>query len=186
MTLEHIAQSISDRRRCLLFAWPDTAASIARRLDECPECMRSFSGEDGAHRLYNANGDVRAGPNEIKVYRPAGGQTVWLTHEGRPGVELRDSDSETLATFDDPEDVFTDPTVYPATETDITDFSEWTPIKRPALPGRIDRDMVDVLAVTDDDLEVLEPSGDRTPITELPEESDDKKPGKILVDDLRR
>ena len=75
---------------------------------------------------------------------------------------------------------------YPATEKDITDFSEWTTIKRPALPSRIDRDMVDVLAVTDDGLAVLEPSGDRTPIAELLEESDDEKTSEISVNDLRR
>ena len=69
---------------------------------------------------------------------------------------------------------------------DIIDFEEWTAIKCPALPLRIDRDMVDVIAVTDDGLEVLEPSGDRTPITELLKKSDDEKTGGISVDDLRR
>ena len=69
---------------------------------------------------------------------------------------------------------------------DITDFLEWTGIKRPALPGRIDRSMVDVLAVTSDGLAVLEPSGDRTLIAELLTESNDEKPGGISVNDLRR
>ena len=152
MTLEHIVQPIEHGRRVILLAWPDTAESIARRLDEYPECMRSFSGEDGVHRLYNANGDVRAGSNEIRVYRPAGGQNKWLYHEDTDEVELR-ANSETIATF-------ADPTAYPATEKDISDFSEWTTIKRPALPSRIERSLVDVIAVTDDELEVLEPSGD--------------------------
>lgn len=188
VTLEHIARSIENGRRCLMLARPDTAEAIARRLDEAPKCMRSFSGEDGAHRLYNANGDVRAGPNEVHVYRPAGGQSVWLRHEATGAVELQDSNGETLATFDSGEDVFADPTEYPATEADITDFSEWSTVKRPALPSRIDRDMVDVIAVTDDGLEVLEPSGDRTPIDELLEDEDgdptDTESG--LFDDLRR
>ena len=102
---------------------------------------------------------IWAGPNEVKVYRPAGGQSVWLYHEDTGTIELRDSDGETLAEFDDPEDIFDDPTAYPTTEKDITDFDEWTTIKRHALPSRIDRDMVDVLTVTDDGLEVLEPKG---------------------------
>ncbi|WP_336364686.1 hypothetical protein [Halalkalicoccus salilacus] len=149
--------------------------------------MRTFSGEDGVHRLYNANGDVRAGPNEIPVYRPAGGQNKWLYHEDTGEVELR-ANGETVATFDDPEDVFADPPAYPATEKDVSDFSEWTTIKRPALPSRIERSMVDVIAVTDDGLAVLEPSGDRTPITELLTESDDEKTmsSEISVDDLQR
>ena len=48
--------------------------------------------------------------------------------------------------------------------------------------------MVDVIAVTDDRLEVLEPSGDRTPITELLTKSDDEKTmsSEISVNDLRR
>lgn len=95
-------------------------------------------------------------------------------------------------TFADPEDVFADATAYPATEGDITDFLEWTTIKRPSLPGRIDRSMVDMLAVTDDGLEVLEPSGDRTPIPELLDEEDEsdkdesESGGRVSVDDLRR
>lgn len=187
VTLEHIARSIENGRRIILLAWPDTAEAIARRLDEYPECMRSFSGEDGVHRLYNANGDIRAGPNEIRVYRPAGGQNKWLYHEATGEVELR-ANGETIATFADSEDVFADPTAYPATEEDSSDFSEWTTIKRPALPSRIERNMVDVIAVTDDGLEVLEPSGSRTPITELLMESDDEKAmnSEISVDDLRR
>ena len=123
VTLEHIARSIENGRRIILLAWSDTAESIARRLDEYPECMRTFSGEDGVHRLYNANGDVRAGPNEIRVYRPAGGQNKWLYHEATGEVELR-ANGETIATFADPEGVFADPMAYPATEKDISDFSE--------------------------------------------------------------
>lgn len=57
-TLKHIARTVSDGRRCLLLARPETAERIARRIDEYPECMRSFSGEDGAHRLYNTNGPI--------------------------------------------------------------------------------------------------------------------------------
>lgn len=149
--------------------------------------MRSFSGEDGAHRLYNANGDVRAGSNETRVYRPVGGQNKWLYHEDTGEVELR-ANGETIATFDEPEDVFADSTAYPATEEDISNFSEWTTIKRPALPSRIERSMVDVIAVTDKGLEVLEPSGDRTPIAELLTESNNEKAigSEISVDDLRR
>lgn len=48
--------------------------NITVRLDEYPECMRSFSGEGGVYRLYNANGDARAGPTEIRVYRRGDGQ----------------------------------------------------------------------------------------------------------------
>lgn len=146
--------------------------------------MCSFSDEDGVHRLYNANGDVRASSNDIRVYRPVGGENKWLYHEDTGEIEFR-ANGETIATFTDPEDVFADPTAYPATEGDISDFSEWTTIKRPALPSRIERSMVDVIAVTDDGLEVLEPSGNRTPITELLTESDESG-GRISVDDLRR
>lgn len=74
--------------------------------------------------------------------------------------------------FDDQEDVFADATAYPATEKDINDFSEWTAIKRPALPGRIDRGMVDVIAITDDGLN-LESSDDRTPIGQLLDKDED-------------
>ena len=63
-------------------------------------------------------------------------------------------------TFDNPEDVFVDPTAYPAMEKDISEFLKWTTIKRPALPSQIERSMVNVLAVIDDGLEILEPSGD--------------------------
>ena len=119
VTMEHIARSIENGRRVILLAWLDTAESIARRLDEYPECIRTFSGEDGVHRLYNANGDVRAGLNEIRVYRPAGGQNKWLYHEGTGEVEIR-VNGETIATFADPEDVFADPTAYPAIEKDVS------------------------------------------------------------------
>ena len=172
VTLEHIARSIENGRRCLLLAWPNTTASIAQRLDEHHECMRTFSGEDGAHRLYNANGDVRAGPDELKVYRRGDGQNKWLFHEKTGEVELQ-ANGETIATFDDPEDVFADPTAYPATEKDLKDFLRWTAIKCPALPGRINRDTVDMIAVTADGFEVLEPSGDRTPIAELLDDADE-------------
>ena len=155
----------------ILLAWPETAEAIARRLDEHPECMRTFSDENGVHRLYNANGDVRAGPDDLKVYRRGSGQNKWLYHEATGEVELR-ANGETVATFAEPEDVFADSTAYPATEKDISDFSGWTAIKRPALPGRIDRSMADVIAVTDDGLELLEPSGERTPIAELCDEDE--------------
>ena len=47
--------------------------------------------------------------------------------------------------------------------------------------------MVDVLAVTDDGLAILEPSGDRTPIAGLFKENDESESdGKISVSDLRR
>lgn len=48
--------------------------------------------------------------------------------------------------------------------------------------------MVNVLAVIDDGLEVLESNGDRTPIAELLEESADEKTmsSEISIDDLRR
>ena len=96
-------------------------------------------------------------------------------------------DGETIATFADPEDVFDDPTAYPAIEKDISDFSEWMIINRPALPSRIERSMVDVIAITDAGLEVLEPSGDRTPIAKLLDgEDESKSDGWISVDDLRR
>ena len=133
--------------------------------------MRTFSGEDGVHRLYNANGDVRAGPDELKVYRRGSGQNKWLYHEDTGEVELR-ANGETIATFADQEDVFVDPSAYPATEKDISDFSEWTAIKRPVLPGRIERSMVDVIAVTNDGLCVLE-DGKETPIDELVGEDKD-------------
>lgn len=182
VTLEHIARSIENGRRCLLLARPDTAEAIARRLDEYPECMRTFSGEDGVHRMYNANGDVRAGPDELKVYRRGAGQNKWLFYEDTGEVELR-ANGKTIATFADPEDVFADPSAYPATEGDISDFSGWTAIKRPALPDRIERSMVDVIAVTDDGLKVLEPTGDQTPIAELlDDESTDDQDGGEAAD----
>lgn len=96
------------------------------------------------------------GPNGICVYRPAGGQSVWLRHKDSGRIELRESTGETLATFDEPEDVFADPTAYPATEADMSDIDNWMAIKRPALPSHIDREMVVVIAVTDNGLEVKE------------------------------
>lgn len=90
--------------------------------------------EDSAHRLYNSNGPTLVGPNDVRVYRPAGGQSVWLYHSGSGAVELRDSDGDTLATFNDPEDVFSDLTAYLATENDIEDFEEWSVVKRPVIP----------------------------------------------------
>ena len=187
VTLEHIARSTEDGRRCLMLARPDTAESIARRLDEHPECMRTFSGEDGAHRLYNADGDVRAGPDELKVYRRGGGQNKWLFYEETGEVELR-VNGETIATFDGSEDVFADPAAYPATEGDISDFSGWTTIKRPELPSRLDRSIVDVIAVTDDGLKLLEPSGNRTPIGELRDDgsTDDQDGGEAADGDQKR
>lgn len=174
-TLEHIERTVSDGRRCLLLARPDTAEGIATRLDDHPKCMRSFSGEDGAHRLYNTNGPLRVGPNDVRVYRPAGGQSVWLYHEDENAVELQDSSGETLAMFDDPEDAFEDPTEFPATEADVEDFDEWSVIKRPVIPtvafgdGGLDREMVDVIAVDGEgELRVLEDGGEtRTPIGDL-------------------
>ena len=147
----------------LLLARLDTAHQIVRRLDERPKCMRMFSDEDGAHRLYNANGDVRARPDELMVYRRGDGQNVWLYYEDTSEVELR-ANGETIATFDSPADVFEDADAYPATEKDISDFSEYSKIKRPAFPP--ERGMVDVIAVTDDGLRVLE-DGEETPIDEL-------------------
>lgn len=83
--------------------------------------------------------------------------------------------------------MFTDPTAYPATEKDITDFDSWTTVKRPALPGRIDRSMVDVIAVTDEG-----PSGDQTPLGKLldedggedTDESDEERDGGRAFDSL--
>lgn len=177
-TLKHIARTVSDGRRCLLLARPETAERIARRIDEYPECMRSFSGEDGAHRLYNTNGPIRVGSDDLRVYRPTGGQSVWLYHEDEDSVELRNSDGETLATFADPTDVFTDPRAYPATEADSTDFDEWSIVKRPLIPsvafgeGGLDREMVDVIEVADDGtLHVLTDGGDtQVPINDLVDE----------------
>lgn len=120
VTLEHIARSTEDGRRCLMLARPDTAESIARRLDEHPECMRTFSDEDGAHRLYNGNGDVRAGDREVKVYRRGDGQNKWLFYEKTGELELR-ANGKTIATFADQKDVFADLSAYP--EKDISDFS---------------------------------------------------------------
>ena len=167
-TLEHIHRSTEAGRRCLLLAWPDTAAKIARRLDRKPRGMRSFD-EPRAPRLYNANGDVRAGPDELKVYRRGDGQNVWLYHDDG-SVELR-ANGETIATFDSPADVFEDADAYPATEKDISDFSKWSSIKRPAFPP--ERDMVDVIAVTDDVLCVLE-DGEEKPLDELVVDGEDK------------
>lgn len=42
--------------------------------------------------------------------------------------------------------------------TEISTFDKWTAIKRPALPRRIDREMVDVIAVVEDGLRVLNDS----------------------------
>lgn len=124
VTLEHIARSLSDDRRCLLLARPDTAERIAGRIDNEPKCMRTYSDEDGAHRLYNANGDLRVGPNDVRVYRQASGESVWLYHASENSVELQTEDGKTLASFSDPEAVFSDPTEYPATESDIEDPDE--------------------------------------------------------------
>lgn len=45
---------------------------------------------------------------------------------------------------------------------------------------------LDVFNVTDDGLTILEPNGNRTPITDLLTESNDEKTGRISVGDLRR
>ena len=155
-TLEHIARSIENGRRCLLLARPDTAESIAEKLDDEPKCMRSYPSVDGASRCYNAKGYLHVGDDEKRVWRRRGGQNVWLQHADG-SVELRTQDGEMVATFDDPADVFADPTAYPRTDDEIKSADGWSKIYRPVIPGRIDRDMVDVIAVTDDGLEVLEP-----------------------------
>lgn len=72
--------------------------------------------------------------------------------------------------FDSPEAVFEDASAYPATEKEISDFSEWSEIKRPAFPP--ERDLVDVIAVTDDGLLVLE-DGEEIPLDELGEDRED-------------
>ena len=179
-TLEHIARSAKEDRRILLLARPNTAEKIVRRIDEEPKCMRSFSGEDGVHRLYNANSGVRVGTENKRVYRPAGGQSVWLYHQDEDAVELRDSDDETLAWFDDPAAVFSDADAYPRMEDEIGDFSKWSEIKRPVVPpvafgeGGLDRDMVDVIAVDDDGLVVLE-DGEEIPLSELVEHERERR-----------
>lgn len=127
--------------------------------------MRSFD-EDGVSRLYNANGRVKI--DGVGMYRPAGGQNVWLQHDTGE-VELR-ANGETIAMFDSPEAVFEDADAYPATEKDISDFSEWSEIERPAFPP--DRDMVDVITVTDAGLLVLE-DNEEIPIDELGEDTED-------------
>ena len=64
-----------------------------------------------------------------------------------------DSSDETLAWFDDPEDIFEDADAYPRTEDEIEDFETWTEIKRPVIPtvafgeSGLDRDMVDMIEV---------------------------------------
>lgn len=142
--------------------------------------------DDCCTRFETLLGQDLFGPNDGTIYRPAGGQIVWLYHEDSESIELRDSNGETLATFDDPEDVFADPTAYPATEAEISTFDKWTAIKRPALLGRIDWEMVDVIAVVEDGLRVLNDS-DEISLGELLEELDrrdvcDQDDGSSLSD----
>lgn len=118
-------------------------------------------------------GVVRVGRDEKRVYRRRdGGQSVWLQHDTGE-VELWTSDGETLATFDEPADVFEDVDAYPATEDEISNFDEWTEISRPVIPAvafgedGLDRDRVDVIEVGDD-LQAVEDGGrTKTPIRQL-------------------
>lgn len=127
---------------------------------------------------------IRTAPSESdqtisECIAQSGGQSVWLYHEDEDSVELQDSDSKTLAMFNDSEDVMTDPTAYPAAEADIENFDEWSVVKQPVIPtvmfgeGGLDREMVDMIAIGDESLVVLEDGGEtRTPIGELVEGND--------------
>lgn len=59
-------------------------------------------------------------------------QRVWLFVDGE--YQLRNTDGDVLATFDDPADISQDADAYPRAETEITDFDEWTEIKEPFIP----------------------------------------------------
>jgi hypothetical protein len=175
-TIENLAKALNQGRRCLFLArTEEIAAKIWDHLNEDPQCMRSTSRE-GCHRFYNMNDDVlRVGGNAM--YRPEGPRDTAWYYDTRTGEYiLSDSAGEDHARFDSVEDVFTDPTPYPAVEGQIEDYDEWKEIKPPAIPEHLFDDELDDsrwdIIVVDTDAEetlMIYEDGTPTPLSEVVE-----------------
>lgn len=112
-------------------------------------------------------------------------ESKWFYHQRTGTFELVGSEG-TIVTFDDPQEIDEDTSVYPRAESEITDFDQWTKIKRPLVPSLAfdvemgeapDPAMYDVVRVptSSDDrgLEIVESDG-TTPLSELRERENDR------------
>ncbi|SEP30974.1 AAA-like domain-containing protein [Halogranum amylolyticum] len=133
-TVRNLAKAVDREQHCVFLAREENAQTVYDALTDPPYVAAER--DDGRQVVYNHKA-LRIDGERVYVEDTGAQRTVWVYDPATGQLALEDSSGEAHATFDSPNDAWTDASGYPTTESAIDDEEGWRRVYQPRVPERL-------------------------------------------------